>query len=195
MSPAKSPFRYLLALPATLALTACSNIIVTDPTSPLYVPSVGSKVTVLQRLDVPPGTRRVFLQDGKVIRKKDLDEYRVNCNFDIKTLDKTTRHVEPGSYSVTRVQRSNQSIVQTRPVMLASLSMTVGFGGGGGDGPPMMFEQVRMHLQSEPPSDIRWLDCRGAIADPVNMELPGLAQIRATLGEYAHIDVPEQRSP
>ena len=177
-------------------LGACSTALVTDPNALYYVPTPGSKVTVKQRIEVPAGQTRIFLQRGKLITKPSrLDHYWPNCNFELNTLTETSRYIEPGVYTVTRTTRQEKEVVWHQPerIQLAA----VGIGGlmaRGSDGPGMYFEEVKMTLQSTQPSDVRELACRGVLTDPHLVEPPTLAEIRQALGSYASISVPEEQA-
>ena len=177
-------------------LSACSAPLVTDPNALNYVPTPGSKVTVKQRIEVPPGQTRIFLQRGKLITKPSrLDHYWPNCNFEINTLEESSRYIEPGVYTVTRTTRQEKEVVSYQPERIKLAA--VGIGGvmaRGGDGAMMLFEEVKMTLQSAQPSDIRNLACRGVLTDPVLVEAPTLAEIRQALGKYASIAVPEEKA-
>ena len=181
----------LLLLPAmVLALAACSSLVVTDPGSPFYVPPVGSRVVVKQRLTVPPGKTRVFLQYGQVIPRNARNDYAVNCNFEINTISDSPRFIEAGSYTVIRSLRHSDDIVSRQPLHLAALGMQAGMILRDDGGTPVLFEEVVLSLTSTPPSDVRQLACRGAMADPSEMQLPTLAEMRQALGVYATIEVP-----
>jgi hypothetical protein len=182
----------LILLYSLVVVGGCSSLVVTDPASPFYVPPVGSRVVVKQRLTVPPGKTRVFLQYGKVIPRSARDDYAVNCNFDINTLSDAPRYIEVGSYTVTRSLRHSDDIVQRQAVRLAALDLSAGMMIWRRDGTPVLFEEVVLTLSSTPPSDVRELACRGAMAEPTEIELPTLAEMRQALGEYADIQVPIQ---
>jgi len=188
-----------LALVAGLGLlTACSAALVTDPRARFYVPSPGSQVTVKQRLQIAGGQTRVFLQDGKLIPKASrVDEYMINCSFELNTLADTPRYIEAGVYTVSRSWREEKEIVQHKPATLhlaAAQAVNLRLSEGTDDGPTMTFEEIRMRLQSEQPSDIRELACRGILNDPSLIEPPTLAEIRQALGDYASIKVPEEKA-
>ena len=177
-------------------LSACTAGLVTDPNALNYVPTPGSKVTIKQRIEVPAGQTRIFLQRGELIKKPSgLDLYWPNCNFEVNTLEETARYIEPGVYTVTRTTRQEREVVQSQPerIQLASLGMG-GVLARGSDGPSMRFEVVTMHLQSAQPSDIRNLACRGVQTDPVWVRPPTLAEIREALGDHASISVPEEQA-
>ena len=175
-------------------LSACTTAMVTDPNARNYVPTSGSKVTVPQRIEVPGGQTRIFFQRGEIIKKvSDIDLYKANCNFEINTLAETPRYIEPSTYTVTRTTRQEREVVLFKPRQYASLAIG-GLVGKGDDGPGMYFEEVRMTLKADNPSDIRELACRGVMTDPQWVEPPTLAEIREALGKHATITVPEEKT-
>ena len=174
-------------------LSACNAALVTDPNARNYVPTPGSKVTVKQRIEVPPGQTRIFLQRGKLITKPSrLDHYWPNCNFEVNTLAETPRYIEPGIYTVTRTTRQEMEVVFRQPERIKLAALGLGGVMARGDGPSMRFEEVKMTLQSTPPSDLHNLACRGVLTDLHLVEPPTLAEIRQALGKYASIAVPEE---
>jgi hypothetical protein len=185
----RPPLQWVLLF-ALVVVSGCSSLVVTDPASPFYVPPVGSQVVVKQRLTVPPGMTRVFLQHGKVIPRNARDDYAVNCNFDINTLSDSPRYIEEGTYTVIRSLRRSDDIVRRHAVNLAALKLSAGMMLWRGDGTPVLFEEVVLTLTSTPPSDVRELACRGAMAEPTEIQLPTLAEMRQALGDYADIQVP-----
>ena len=176
-------------------LSACTAALVTDPNAPNYVPTAGSKVTVKQRIEVPAGQTRIFLQRGELITKaSQLDHYWPNCNFELNTLEQSARTIEPGVYTVTRTQRRVEEVVSRPPETIQLAAVGIGGDIGRGDGGTMRFEVVRMRLQSERASDIRELACRGILNDMSWIRPPTLAEIREALGDYASISVPEEQA-
>lgn len=184
-----------LSLVAGLAiLTACSMPLVTDPSLRNYVPTPGSIVTVPQRIEVPGGQTRIYFQRGEIVKKaSQLDLYKANCNFEVNTLAETPRYIEAGTYTVTRTTRQEKEVVFLKPMQFAAVGIG-GMIGKGDDGPGMYFEEVRMILRSEKPTDIRELACRGVMTDPQWVEPPTLAEMRGALGKYASISVPEEKT-
>jgi hypothetical protein len=189
-----SVLKPVVLLAGVTFFTACSATLVTDPNAKNYVPSPGSTVTVPQPIEVPGGQTRIFFQRGEIIKKvSDIDLYRANCNFEINTLAETPRYIEAGVYTVTRTTRKEGEVVLFKPLQYASLAIG-GMVGKGGDGPPMYYEEVRMTLRADKPSDIRDLTCRGAMTDPQWLEPPTLAEIRQALGQHATLKVPEEKA-
>lgn len=191
--PLTRAVRWLLWVSLWLSLavgSACSSWLVMDSSSPFYVPPVGSRVMVKQPLTVPPGKTRVFLQYGKVIPRSERNDYAVNCNFDINTLSDSPRTIKVGVYTVSRSLRRSDDVVSREPLRLAALGSLAGMMLRGDGGTPVLFEEIVLTLTSTPPTDLRELACRGAMADPSEMQLPTLAEMRQALGDYATIEVP-----
>jgi hypothetical protein len=179
--------RILLSILFLVTAHGCSRMAVTDPAALYYLPPPGSRVEVKQRLEVPPGMMRVYLQHGRIIAKSARNDYAVNCNFEINSIGDMPRYIEPGEYIITRSQRRTDSIVGLEPVLVASLATSMA---ERGDGPPLMFEEIRLSLASTPPSDVRELACRGVMDYPAEILPPTLAEMRRALGDYAEIRVP-----
>ncbi len=184
-----------------LIFSACSQWQVTDPSSEYFMPLPGSKVIVHQRLDVPPGRTRVFFQYGKLIPHRSIFEYDVNCELEISKLADTVRFIEPGTYTVIRTRRQDESVIQNEtndvPVLLAALSTQIADIHAGVDdrgGSSMQFEIIRLRLQGEGGSLLRELACRGPLADPVNMRMPTIAEMRQALGKYVSIETPQEKN-
>ena len=181
-------------LAGLVLFSACGAALVTDPSARNYVPSPGTTVTVPQRIEVPGGQTRIFFQRGEIVKKlSDIDQYKANCNFEINTLAETPRYIEPGTYTVTRTTRQEKEVAEFKPLQYASLALG-GLTARGGEGAPMYFEEVRMTLRSDKPSDIRELACRGVLTDPGWVLPPTLAEIRQALGKHATIKVPEEKT-
>ncbi|WP_455211857.1 hypothetical protein [Kaarinaea lacus] len=184
-----------------LIASACSQWQVTDPSSPYFMPLPGSKVIVHQRLEVPPGRTRVFFQYGKLIPHRSIFQYDINCELEISKLADTVRYIEPGTYTVTRTRRQYESIIQNqireKPVLLAALNMQIAdirASVGDSSGPSMQFEIIRLRLQGEENTLLRELSCRGALADPADMQMPTIAEMRQALGEYVSIETPQEQN-
>jgi len=183
--------RIVVSMLLLITTHGCSRLTVTDPNALYFVPPPGSQVVVKQRLEVPPGMTRVYLQHGKVIPKSARNDYAVNCNFEINTVSDAPRHIEPGEYIVSRSQRRTDSIVGLEPVRVASLVSSMMERDGG---TPLMFEELRFTLTATSPSDLRELACRGVMSFPAEIVPPTLAEMRRALGDYAEIRVPGEIS-
>ena len=184
---------------ALLVSSSCSQWQVTDPSSPYFMPLPGSKIIVHQRLEVPPGSTRVFFQYGKLIPHRSIFQYDINCELEISKLADTVRYIEPGTYTVIRTRRQEESVIQNQPldqpIQLASLNILgvmASIGDSGGSS--MQFEIIRLRLKGEENSLLRELACRGPLADPANMEMPTIAEMRQALGDYVSIQTPQEEN-
>jgi hypothetical protein len=177
--------RLIIMLLLGVSLPGCSRLVVTDPAALYYVPPVGSRVVVKQRLTVPPERTRVFLQYGKVVTHRDLNYYAVNCNFEVNTLTDQPRYIEPGDYAVTYSERRTDTIVRRGPVQLAALTLSSSINLR--DGAPLEFEAIRLRLTSTVTPDIRELACRGVMTEPSEVLPPTLAEMHQALGDYVKI--------
>ncbi len=197
---APTPHLFISAFVGVVFLSsACSQWQVTDPSSPYFMPLPGSQVIVHQRLEIPPGTTRVFFQHGKLLSLNKIFQYDINCELEIGKLADTVRYIEPGTYTVTRTRRQTEDIIrndwQEQPIQFASLTMAgVGINASmdGSPGSTMRFEIIRMRLEGEAGTLLRELSCRGALADPSKMEMPTVAEMREALGEYVSIKTPQE---
>jgi hypothetical protein len=182
--------RFLLVILPVVFAGGCSSLVVTNPNALYYVPPPGSQVVIKQRLEVPPGRTRVFLQYGQVIPKSELNDYAANCDFEVNTLNDKPRYIEPGDYNVVYSERRTDSIVSRGPVYLAALNLS-GMEDRG-DGTPMVFEEIRLSLTSAVSPDIRELACRGVLTDPSEVLPPTLPEMNQALGSNAEI-VPKKK--
>ncbi|MDH5572828.1 MAG: hypothetical protein OEY89_13770 [Gammaproteobacteria bacterium] len=179
----------LWLLTGALLVFGCGLSPLRDPGSAAYVISVNEVVRVNKVITIESGHTRVFLQQGKIIDKQDLDEYSVNCNFEINTLADKPRYIKPGNFRVLKVVQRMDSVVRMQgQVQLASsdksLSGLLGFRDS-----PMMFEEVRISLHSDSQTDVRELACRGAVAEMPDMRLPRRSEIEQALGDFASFEM------
>ena len=164
-----------------LYLNGCAGHAPQDPASPYSKVTPGSVLKINRKIEIPPGSARVFFQNGK--QSPAFNHYAPNCNIEINKLDEgAVQYVEPGAYRISRVQQSLEEIVRSQPIKLAALGpMLAGVGGDGGDGSAMVYVGYHLWLDSEDPN-VRRLSCRGAIADPHEAYPPSIDEIRQSLG-------------
>jgi hypothetical protein len=179
-------FKFSLIFILMVLLGACQIIPITDPASLHFVAAPGSVITVHKTLTINANRTRVFLQHGKVVENHLMNEYRVNCNFEVNTLGESPRFIQPGQFTVTHVERRMDSVVLNGAIQLAAAG-TVELVVAEQRGTPMMFEEIRFSLHSDAQLDVRELACRGAMANMADMELPTRQEIQAALGSFASI--------
>jgi hypothetical protein len=176
---ASKSFRLWLALATVLALTGCLPQVAKDEASPYYRVPVGSILALRQKIEIPPGRTRVFLQNGQIMGN--INRYAANCSFEVRTLDhQAVQIVELGEYTIDRVQNSLEEVVRQGRVQLAAAnpqqaSMTDG-------GSLMLYEGYHFWLQGSDANVLR-LSCRGAFADQHQAYPPSINEIRQALGD------------
>jgi len=137
-----------------------------------------------QGVVVPVGQSRVFVQEGEVISRRELDRYRPHCNLEIEALAGEEEVIREGRFEVVRIQRLREEVVNRRANVYASLRMT---GLDDDDGQTTIILGLHFWLQSEDQPKVRRLTCHGSEDDPQRAELPTYDEIAAALGGVAEL--------
>ncbi|MES9990821.1 MAG: hypothetical protein ABW098_02645 [Candidatus Thiodiazotropha sp.] len=167
----------------TLLLSACSqSYMVSDNLAYAYnLPPVGSKLVLMKRVSIEPGTTRTFLQRGKSMHLGDFDRYLANCNFEVATLSDEVQQIEPDSFVIKSVQRLTAQVVRNpydQPRFIkAELDR----------GSPIVTHGYHLWLSSEKQPDVMRMTCRGAFDDLSRAQPPSINEIREALGEIAEL--------
>ncbi len=172
-----------LSIMLPMMLIGCQQIPVADDGSPRSRIAVGSQIMVNKSLAVPAGHARVFLQFGAVVAKNKLDIYHPHCDFEMKQVSYGRLHIEPDTFTVTRVDDGEEQVVLNRGG-LQHVAMRVGDGGGMIS---MRVHYVRHWLHSERQPDVMRMTCHGGfvLSEPFDIPYPSVNDIRTALGEYA----------
>lgn len=183
----------LLAVLLSTTLLGCAAIEATrDPASPFFVIPEGAVLELHQRVEIRPGTARIWLQRGRVVAGRDW--YAPACNLEVRTLDREgIQTVMPGAFAIRRVQSMEEQVELPRPgVQLAAAGYSIGLGFGGldDDGMMGMWRGYHLWLESEKQPDVLRMTCMGAFADPWEVRPPGLHDLRAVFGEIATLHLP-----
>lgn len=172
---------------AVLLLAACQQAPVRDEASHRSRVGVGSTFVLHESLIVPAGYARVFLQNGKVVAKVQLDRYRPHCNFEVRRVSDGHGRIEPDTFLVTGVDVYEEEIVvRPQPLRYAALA-----GGGDGDGGmiSMIARFARHWLYSERQPEVMRLTCHGGFDYPLDALTPSIAEIRQALGKYVTLNL------
>ncbi len=175
----------LLWVLSAMALVSCAVSPVTDESSQYYRLPVGATVVLNQDLIVPEGNARVFLQDGKVVKKTRLHVYQPHCNFQQRTVSDGTAVIKADRFKVTAVSVGDDMVVQNNAQVYVSMVI-----GGGRDGVTMINRYVRHTLSSSSQPQVMYLTCHGGFQMPYQAQFPSLIDIRAALGGVATIELP-----
>lgn len=176
---------WLTVVVALVSLTACQQSVpVRSAAEGRYLALEGAQLVVKRPLKVAAGQARVFLQNG--VAGSGFGQYQPHCAFEIRRVDHPGFTIEPGTFTITRVQSSIQQVVQRELPMLASLNL-VAMDGMDGSGSSSYHEGYHLWLSSTQQPEVRRLSCFGVFAVPADLYPPTLEEIGGALGDYAEI--------
>lgn len=152
----------------------------------------GASLILKEPLEISAGEARVFVQDGKATNRSGpgsgagFDHYKAHCGFEIQNVSHKGFTIQPGRFNITRVQGSLQSVVMTRPVLVAGLQLAANMDGRGSSA---YHEGYHFWLASESQPQVIRMSCYGAYIDSGSMAPPSLQDIRQVLGALAQIQL------
>lgn len=177
----KHRLKPLLLLASLLLLDGCVNQQIDNRDSHFYRPPVGSVFQLNQALTVPRQRTRVFMQHGQAVTQ--IDFYSPHCNFEVRNLKPETQQIEPGRFSVTRVQQGGEPVVQRDGWQLAGPAWAFSFGD-----PPVISRYYHFYLQSKEQPGVMRLTCHAGQADAPRAALPTLQEMQEAMGDLISID-------
>jgi hypothetical protein len=169
-----------LLLSNTLVLTACTSPPVKDHDSYAYSVPVGSKLILNKEITIPANLARRFFQDGKPMKKNDIDIYYPYCSILMNTLVDYERTIKPTVFEIYKV--IDDEDYSQRPVYLASNFLT------SIDGPTIIGYASYYYLRSTEDSDVRTLEC-AQWNDPFNIEYLSINEVKKSLGDYFTLQI------
>jgi len=144
----------------------------------------GSKVILHIPLAIGARNYQVFIQGGEVKKDKafsynlSYDQYYPFCYFEIRTSSDQTQTISPDAFEITRVTADETEIVLSRSTQVAQLFNLA-------DIPSQIVEVLILELRSETQVNVKQLVCADGFADPSQVVMPTLKQIKDTLGQVA----------
>lgn len=169
-------------------LQACGPLTVRDEQTGAWVPIQAAVFELHHDITIPSGRARTFFQNGKQVSH--INEFKSFCQLEISTLQEYAQTVNPDRFSVTRVGRSMEEIVDARSITLAALdTFALGESSDDSGGPTRITQMLRFRLHSDRQPDVRSLSCGGAFDDPVDADAPTMQEIAADLGDYATLEL------
>ncbi len=162
---------------------AISGVLAGCAATPYRLPSVppGSVVEVNQTLEVPYGSARVFMQNGRVIARGDIDYWAVYCSLQtrpVRESGEAQMKVEPGKFEVYEVRLFNDRNRVGRVYTAAR--------GSRFDWPAFIIHQAEMRLRAADQPGVRALICakNGDLVQRFERAAyyPSLAEIWAAVG-------------
>ena len=169
-------------------LQACGPLTVKDEQTGAWVPIQAAALETHRNITIPSGRARTFFQNGKQVSH--INEFQSFCQLEITTLKDHAQIVHPDKFTVTRVGRSMEEIVEARSVTLAALdNVARGESSDDSGGPTRITQMFRFRLHSDRQPDVRSLSCGGAFDDPSDADAPTVQEIASDLGEYATLEL------
>lgn len=160
--------------------------------SPYYKIPPGSVIRLEQRITIPVGKTRIWIQDGR-IAGTGFNSFVPSCNVEVTRLDEENpQYVEPGEYRITRTQFLREAISSAGPRMVASrdrILLAESVDSSGGD----EFYHEGYHLWVDNPQqpEVRRFTCRGLYGFPYETRPPSISEIRSALGPVASLILPQ----
>lgn len=172
MQPVNRVIQTILLAAGILVVSGCA---VTPSINPV------STVQVNQPLEIPNRKARVYIQNGVVTAKRDLDPWSIYCSVlmqDLHTAGEPKLIVSPGQFAVIKVREYDEH--QYFPGnFVASLLEWHNI-------PPIVIFTVEMRLKSAEQPGVRALICAKQV-ESYGRHYPTLAEMRISLGNMIEI--------
>ena len=171
-------------------LSACGPVTIKDETKQAFVPIQGWMLELHQDVFIPSQRTRVFFQTGRLL--SGINELEPHCQLRVDDISDQPQAVHAGLFTIDKVFGTLDQIVYGERIHLASVGDTVIAGGNGdGNGESRQMYFYFMELNAEKQPNVTYLVCGGALDDPAFAEYPTLEEIRAALGDYATLLLPD----
>lgn len=182
---------------AGVLLTGCAGY---APATPRYQAAIppGSTLVLEQALDVAPGRRKVYLQDGRVVQPgivSGATRFRPLCWFTVEAADPATSEIRPDRFETGEVRRRVRAglapgaVITVAGASLDGLRLADGDDRGGG-GPDYLTHELEIPLSSERQPRVQRLSCRVDYRADLPREM-GLYAVEQALAGVARVEPPE----
>ncbi len=160
-----------------------------SPASPYFLPPKGTQVRINEDIQVPAGWARVFIQRGEVVSYGTLDLYYPSCNLEVWDVKQEPQLIRPGLFTIMRIRRRDEEVVQRKPAIHASLTVIADVRGSD---VAMVTRAVRMWLHSDEQRNVFRLTCRGALDDPPDARFISINEMQTALGDKVTLVIGEE---
>jgi hypothetical protein len=171
--------RVLIWIPLLLLLTGCAQRYIGDERSPFYEPPAGSRLLLKQTLTIPAEMVGVFIQGGRAVSNREVDQYYPHCRLEVRERRETAQTVEPDEFVVQRVRRDIK-VVSNPP---AGPLVRVDFG------PSFFIYRTHLDLSSARQPQVSTLICQHW-GDPALDDHLSIRDMRRALGEVMVLQLP-----
>ena len=171
-------------------LLACGPMTIKDATNQSYIPIQGWVLELHKDIDIPPRRTRVFFQEGRMLYG--INDYKPHCQLRVRDISEQSQSVHADRFTIDNVYGAEDEIVSNGRIRLAAAGGAVIAGGnGGGNGENRLMYFYFMGLHAEKQTNVTYLVCGGALEDPAFAAYPTIQEIRAAMGDYATLILPE----
>lgn len=173
-------------------LLACGPMTIKDAAKQSYIPIQGWILELHQDVVIPPRRTRVFFQEGRMLYG--INDYKPHCQLRVRNISEQPQAVHADRFTIDNVYGAEDTIVSSDLIRLAAAGGTViagGGGNGGGNGETRLMYFYFMGLHAEKQTNVTYLVCGGALEDPAFAAYPTIQEIRAAMGDYATLILPE----
>jgi hypothetical protein len=91
---------------STLLLTACNTTPSNDPASLSFDIPSGSTLRLNKKLDIQAEYTHALIQAGKQMAENDINEYEINCRFDVNSFGPRT--INPETFTIRRTEDDSE---------------------------------------------------------------------------------------
>jgi hypothetical protein len=148
----------------------------------------GGEFILHEEITIAPGRVRMSFQDGAAAYA--YGEYYPHCDLVLPEITEEPQIIPAGSYRIGRVIGQTHYVSRPQgPVLLAAAWGGSNLLASSSDSFWYMFA-YHMSLHAETPPEQLTLICGGAYDFPFYVKYPSLAEMQASLGEYATLKLP-----
>ena len=182
-----------LSLSALLLLTACESNAVRDEQSVFYAVPVGSTLILNQQVTISGDQVAIYVQDGEILRYREVNKYRPNCKFEVYTISEQARTVSADEFEITKVEDTIESSSLHDNAQFAALDISASglhMGVGFLDHSLMFNYATMMYLKSEMQKDVYRMTCQHweSVTDDKHLSI---AQMRGAMGDVFTLKIKE----
>ena len=168
-----------------LGLCSCAAQLEVNLASPYFNAFAGSKLFLLQSIEIPAETASVYIQDGKVKTFNDINRYSAYCNFEVNTRMDVRQTVMADEFKVIRHRQDFHQVSNvgaTRYVALVQM-------GDDDGGPIATVYETALYLHSDKQPDVLRMTC-SHWDDPHVGNYLTVAEIQQTINGLFRLEIP-----
>ena len=173
-------------------LSACGYQNIKDEESIFYAVPVGSLLVLNQEVTISGDQVAIYVQNGEIMRYKDVNNYKPNCKFEIYTISEHQRTVQADTFEIIKVEDEIESSSLQANVQLAALDNLAANNIALGllDHSQMFNYATMMYLSSDQQKDVYRMTCQHW-EDIVDDRHLTISQMRTAMGDVFTLKIKE----